>query len=305
VQGSSRPRFLGLEESDSGPWDVVVLPVPFEMTTSWGEGTEKGPAACIEASSQVELYDPLLPNDLPCGLSIHTAEAWGSEAGTLLEQLDSIRDYAAKWLDGGQFPVVLGGEHGILPPLMQAASSHPEIEGDLSGLTLVQVDAHADLRDELGGERFSHGTAVRRALDAGVGKVVQIGTRALSRDEAAFAEDDARVETWFARDFMGVCDGEAGWAALMDRIDSIEGPVWLTFDVDGLDGSLVPDTGTPVPGGLSHWGAVEIIERLFASGAEVIGADVNEIVPGEDRLTQFNAALIVTKIMVAHIASRG
>lgn len=275
------------------------------MTTSWGEGTEKGPAACIEASSQVELYDPMLPDDLPCGLSIHTAEAWGSEAGTLLEQLDSIRDYAAKWFNGAQFPVVLGGEHGILPPLMQAASGHPEIGGDLGRLTLVQVDAHADLRDELGGERFSHGTAVRRALDAGIGRVVQIGTRALSREEAAFAEDDGRVETWFARDFMGVCDGQAGWAALVDRIDSIEGPVWLTFDVDGLDGSLVPDTGTPVPGGLSHWGAVEILERLFASGAEVIGADVNEIVPGEDRLTQFNAALIATKIMAAHIASRG
>ncbi|MDP6562301.1 MAG: agmatinase [Candidatus Thalassarchaeum sp.] len=305
MKGPSRPRFLGLNESDSGPWDIVVLPVPFEMTTSWGEGTEKGPAACIEASSQVELYDPMLPDDLPCGLSIHTAEAWGSEAGTLLEQLDSIRDYAAKWFNGAQFPVVLGGEHGILPPLMQAASGHPEIGGDLGRLTLVQVDAHADLRDELGGERFSHGTAVRRALDAGVGRVMQIGTRALSREEAAFAEDDGRVETWFARDFMGVCDGQAGWAALVDRIDSIEGPVWLTFDVDGLDGSLVPDTGTPVPGGLSHWGAVEILERLFASGAEVIGADVNEIVPGEDRLTQFNAALIATKIMAAHIASRG
>tara|TARA_B110001454_G_scaffold201372_1_gene207708 strand:- start:1786 stop:2703 length:918 start_codon:yes stop_codon:yes gene_type:complete len=305
MEGSSRPRFLGLEESDSGPWDVVVLPVPYEMTTSWGEGTEKGPEACIKASSQVELYDPILPYDLPCGLNIHTAVAWGSEAGTLLEQLDSIRDYAAKWLDGAQFPVFLGGEHGILPPLMQAAAEHPEIGGDLGRLTLVQIDAHADLRDELGGERFSHGTAVRRALDTGVGRVVQIGTRALSREEAAFAESDERVETWFARDFMGVCDGQAGWAALMDRIDSIEGPVWLTFDVDGLDGSLVPDTGTPVPGGLSHWGAVEIIERLFASGAEVIGADVNEIVPGEDRLTQFNAALIATKIMAAHIASRG
>ena len=284
---------------------MVVLPVPYEMTTSWGEGTEKGPEACIKASSQVELYDPILPYDLPCGLNIHTAVAWGSEAGTLLEQLDSIRDYAAKWLDGAQFPVFLGGEHGILPPLMQAAAEHPEIGGDLGRLTLVQIDAHADLRDELGGERFSHGTAVRRALDTGVGRVVQIGTRALSREEAAFAESDERVETWFARDFMGVCDGQAGWAALMDRIDSIEGPVWLTFDVDGLDGSLVPDTGTPVPGGLSHWGAVEIIERLFASGAEVIGADVNEIVPGEDRLTQFNAALIATKIMAAHIASRG
>ncbi len=306
MEDSRRPRFLGLEESDSGPWDVVVLPVPFEMTTSWGEGTEKGPAACIEASSQVELYDSMLPDDLPCGLDIHTAEAWGSEAGTLLEQLDSIRDYAAKWVDGAQFPVFLGGEHGILLPLMQAVSGHPEIGNDLGRLTLVQIDAHADLRDDLGGERFSHGTAVRRALDAGVGRVVQIGTRALSREEAAFAESDERVETWFARDFMGVCDGQAGWARLTERIDQLEGAVWLTFDVDGLDSSQVPSTGTPVPGGLYHWAAVELIERMFAApGATVIGADVNEIVPGQsDSITQFNAAMIATKIVVCHAASR-
>jgi len=282
-----------------------VLPIPFEMTTSWGEGTEDGPAACITASSQVELYDPLLKEELPCGMRIHTAEAWSSDAATLMEQLDSIKDYAIEWFDGEQFPLFLGGEHGILPPLMQAAAGHPSLSGDLSRLTLIQVDAHADLRNQLGGEEFSHGTAVRRSLDAGVGKVVQIGTRALSREEAEFSQNDERVETWYARDFMGVCDGQAGWAALMDRIAQIEGSVWLTFDVDGLDSSLVPDTGTPVPGGLSHWAAVEIIERLFASGAEVIGADVNEIVPGEDHLTQFNAALIATKILAAHIASRG
>jgi len=297
--------FLGLDESEEGPWDLVVLPIPYEMTTSWGEGTENGPDSCIVASSQVELYDPLLPEELPCGLRIHTANPWSSEAGTLMEQLDSIKDYAVEWLDGEQFPLFLGGEHGILPPLMQAATGHPSLDGDLSLMTLIQVDAHADLRDQLGGERFSHGTAVRRSLDAGVGKVVQIGTRALSGEEAEFSQTDERVETWYAREFMGVCDGQAGWAALMDRIAQIEGPVWLTFDVDGLDGSLVPDTGTPVPGGLSHWAAVEIIEGLFASGAEVIGADVNEIVPGEDRLTQFNAALIATKIVAAHIASRG
>ena len=296
--------FLGLDESEEGPWDLVVLPIPYEMTTSWGEGTENGPDSCIVASSQVELYDPLLPEEIPCGLSMHTAEPWSCTAGTLMEQLDSIREYASDWLDGEQFPLFLGGEHGILPPIMQAAAVHPSLDGNLGLLTLVQIDAHADLREQLGGERFSHGTAVRRSLDAGVGKVIQIGTRALSREEAEFSENEERVETWFARDFMGVCDGQAGWAALIDRIDSIEGPVWLTFDVDGLDGSLVPDTGTPVPGGLSHWGAVEIIERLFASEAEVIGADVNEIVPGEERLTQFNAALIATKILAAHIASR-
>lgn len=303
MEEQQKVTFLGLDESEDGPWDVVVLPIPFEMTTSWGEGTENGPVACISASSQVELYDPLLPEELPCGMNMHTAEAWSSDAGTLMEQLDSIRDYAIEWLDGMQFPIFLGGEHGILPPLMQAAAEHPSLGGDLSRLTLIQIDAHADLRDQLGGERFSHGTAVRRSLDAGVGKVVQIGTRALSREEVEFSQNDERVETWYARDFMGVCDGQAGWAALKERIARIEGPVWLTFDVDGLDGSLVPDTGTPVPGGLSHWAAVEIIEGLFASSAEVIGADVNEIVPGEDRLTQFNAALIATKILAAHIAS--
>jgi len=303
MEEQQKVTFLGLDESEDGPWDIVVLPIPFEMTTSWGEGTENGPVACISASSQVELYDPLLPEELPCGMNMHTAEAWSSDAGTLMEQLDSIRDYAIEWLDGMQFPIFLGGEHGILPPLMQAAAEHPSLGGDLSLLTLIQIDAHADLRDQLGGERFSHGTAVRRSLDAGVGKVVQIGTRALSREEAEFSQNDERVETWYARDFMGVCDGQAGWAALKERIARIEGPVWLTFDVDGLDGSLVPDTGTPVPGGLSHWAAVEIIEGLFASSAEVIGADVNEIVPGEDRLTQFNAALIATKILAAHIAS--
>jgi len=306
MEDSGRPRFLGLEESESGPWDAVVLSVPFEMTTSWGEGTEHGPAACIEASSQVELYDPLLPDELPCGLGIHTADAWGSKAPTLRAQLDSIRDYAAKWLDGEQFPIVLGGEHGILPPLMEAASDHPDLGGDLELLTLVQVDAHADLRDELNGERFSHGTAVRRALDAGVGRVIQIGTRALSRGEAAFAAADDRVETWFARDFMGVCDGQAGWARLTERIAQIEGAVWLTFDVDGLDGALVPATGTPVPGGLSHWAAVDLIEGLFAAPkSTVIGADVNEIAPGkDDSLTQFNAALIATKILACHTLSR-
>ena len=306
MEDSGRPRFLGLEESESGPWDAVVLSVPFEMTTSWGEGTEHGPAACIEASSQVELYDPLLPDELPCGLGIHTADAWGSKAPTLRAQLDSIRDYAAKWLDGEQFPIVLGGEHGILPPLMEAASDHPVLGGDLELLTLVQVDAHADLRDELNGERFSHGTAVRRALDAGVGRVIQIGTRALSRGEAAFAAADDRVETWFARDFMGVCDGQAGWARLTERIAQVEGAVWLTFDVDGLDGALVPATGTPVPGGLSHWAAVDLIEGLFAAPkSTVIGADVNEIAPGkDDSLTQFNAALIATKILACHTLSR-
>ena len=302
MDGEPKPTFLGLSESDKGPWDVVILPIPFEMTTSWGEGTEHGPAAAIEVSSQVELYAPLLEEELPCGLAFHTAQPWGSEAGTLREQLESIRDYLIPWFNSEQFPIVLGGEHGLLPPVVEALQNNPAIAGDLSKLTIVQVDAHADLRDSLNGERFSHGTAARRALDCGIGGLLQIGIRAYSLDEARFAESDNRVETFYAQDLFSPSNGQTGWNSLLERIGSLSGPVWLTFDIDGLDGQLVPDTGTPVPGGLTHWGAVEIIEGIFSSGAEVIGADVNEIAPGEDRLTQFNAALIVKKIIASHLS---
>ena len=252
MENDERTGFLGLEESDEGPWNVVILPIPFEMTTSWVEGTRMGPSACIDASSQVELYDPLLPEELPCGLSFHTAEPWSSEAGTLMEQLDSIREYFSEWV-GEIFPMILGGEHGILPPIMKALSNHPELLGDLSRLTLIQIDAHADLRDELQGERYSHGTAIRRSLDAGVGRVIQIGTRALSKDEAKFSLEDKRVETWYARDILGNLEGGGSWKDMLESIAEIDGPVWITFDIDGLDGKLVPSTGTPVPGGLSHW----------------------------------------------------
>ncbi len=303
MEESDSTTFLGLKESDSGPWDIAVLQIPLEMTSSYGEGTRHGPLACVEASSQVELHDPILTSELPCGAEIHTAEPWSSDAPSLREQLDSIGEYVKPWIVGGQFPLILGGEHGILLPIVESLSSHHEIS-DLSDLTIVQIDAHADLRDQLNGERFSHGTVIRRALDLGVGKVIQIGVRAFSEEEEALMSMDDRIETWFAKDLLAVSGGHLEWDSLISRIGDISGPVWITFDVDGLDGSLVPSTGTPVPGGLSHWGSVEIIEKIFSSEkCSVIGADVNEIVPGSDGpLTQFSAALIATKILACHIA---
>lgn len=303
MEDSDSTTFLGLKESDSGPWDVVILQIPLEMTSSYGEGARYGPKACIEASSQVELYDPILSEDLPCGAAIHTAEPWASDAPSLREQLDSIREYVGAWVVDGQFPLVLGGEHGILLPIVESLSEH-HLLSDLSELTIVQVDAHADLRDELNGEKFSHGTVIRRALDLGVGRVIQIGVRAFSLEEEALMRSEERIQTWFAKSLLAVSDGNSEWERMMSSLSEVTGPVWLTFDVDGLDGSLVPSTGTPVPGGLSHWGSVEIIERLFSSEkCEVIGADVNEIVPGtEGNLTQFSAALIATKMVSCYIA---
>ena len=302
MEGSGSLRFLGLEESKEGPWDVAILQIPLEMTTSYGDGTAGGPRSCIEASVQVELFDPLLPNDLPCGARIHTAMPWSSNAPDLRSQLDSIRDYMLPWVNEGAFPLVLGGEHGILLPIMEALKERPG--GDLSKLTVVQIDAHADLRDELNGEKYSHGTVIRRTLEIGIGSLIQIGVRAYSAEEEDLIGGDDRIRTWFARDLFPANGDSSKWNGMIDGLGEIEGAVWLTFDVDGLDGALVPSTGTPVPGGLSHWGAVEVIERLFSSSkCEVIGADVNEIVPdAEGSLTEFSAALVATKIVSCHIS---
>ena len=291
--------FLGLEESKQGPWDFVILPVPLEMTISYGRGTEMGPKACIDASSQVEIFDPILPEDLPCGIKIHTADPWSSEAPSLREQLDSISDYVGPWFDENIFPLILGGEHGILLPIFEYLEKS-KIK-DLSDLTIVQIDAHADLRDSLNGEKFSHGTVIRRIFDLGIGNIFQIGVRGISREEDEFIKEHENIETWFARDLLSLSDSTK-WAEMIERIEDLEGEIWLTFDCDGLDGKIVPTTGTSFPGGISHWGAVEIIERLFDSGKrKIIGADINEIVPSkEGTLTEFSAALIAKKILSCH-----
>ena len=302
----SLPTFLGLPEDGKAAPDVVILPLPYELTTSYGQGTAEGPVACLEASAQVEVYEVMLGEDLPAGLAFRTEKPWTSDAGSLLEQLDDMEAFLRPWCSGDVFPMALGGEHGILPPLLAALRDHPALDGDLGRLTVVQIDAHADLRSQLDGEPFSHASAAARALDLGVGRLLQVGVRAHSLEEQQRIDDDARITTWFARDVMAPRGGETNWASFLEVLKGLEGPVHLTFDIDGLDGTLVPATGTPVPGGLSFWHAVQAIEAVFsAPKATVISADVNEIARQDGTpLTQFTAAMVATKIVGAHVSAR-
>jgi agmatinase len=295
-------NFLGLPENGDSV-DVVVLQIPYELTTSYGQGTAQGPAACIEASSQVELFDPVLGEDMPAEQNIFTAPAWSGEGPNLLAQLDGISNYLSPWFIGDCFPIILGGEHGILPPIVNATRKHPLVERDLSNLTIVQIDAHADLREELDGEKYSHACAASRSLDLGIKHLFQAGIRAYSKLENERIESDERITTYFARDTQS--DMEV-WKKWIITLENISGPVHLTLDIDGLDGSLVPATGTPVPGGLSFWQVSETIDALFrAKHAVVISVDVNEIVPQKDTpLTQFTAAMIATKALAAHIMAK-
>ncbi len=300
-----RPTFLGLDEPQGHP-DVVILPIPYELTTSYGQGTVNGPMATIEASTQVEVFDPRLSQDLPAGACFQTLPPWSSEAGTLTEQLTEIEEHLRPWLTSNDtFPLILGGEHGLLPVQMKAIISHPALEEDLSNLTIVQFDAHADLRDNLDGEIWSHACAARRSLDQGVGRIIQIGVRAWSREEASLSEFDERIETYLASDLLSI-SGNSDWSNLLDSLRSICGPVWITVDIDALDASLVPSTGTPVPGGLSWWHLEEAMAAIFeANDAEVLGADVVEIVPDSTGvLTPFTAALIATRLIGGHLSTR-
>ena len=305
MEGESMPTFLGLDQ-DVGDVDIAVLSLPYELTTSYGQGTAEGPRACLEASAQVELYDERLGEDLPAGLSIHTIPEWDGQEPTLLQQLDSMTGYLAPWFQGDCFPLCLGGEHGILPSIMEAARHHPLVENDLSNLTVVQIDAHGDLREELDGEIHSHACAAARALDAGIGALYQVGIRAFSKEEHERMMDDSRITTFFAKDTQSPCDGASHWSKWLETLLAMKGPVHLTLDIDGLDGSLVPATGTPVPGGLSFWQVQETIQTLFdAPQATIISADVNEIgVQKESPLTQFTAAMLATKIVSSHILAR-
>ena len=298
-------NFLGLPEN-SEIVDVVILQIPYELTTSYGQGTSQGPKSCVEASGQVELFDSLLGTDLPKGNSIYTNQPWNGQGNSLLQQLDGISNYLQPWYAGDCFPLSLGGEHGILPPLVNAAKNHPLINNDLSKLTIVQIDAHADLRSHLGGEAYSHACAASRSLDLGVGKLLQVGIRAYSQEEFETISNDDRITTFFAKDTQNHSTGRDVWQQWLDTLSKIEGPVHLSIDIDGLDGSIVPATGTPVPGGLSYWQVVETIESLFnAEKATVISADVNEIVAQKDSpLTQFTAAMLATKIVANHINAK-
>ena len=303
--GFEEGAFLGLPQGD-GPVDIAVVPLAYELTTSYGTGACDGPLACIEASAQVELYDDRLEADLPAGHVISTEPVWEGSAPTLRAQLDELASHAASFYHGDLFPLFLGGEHGILPPIMHAARHHPAVNGDLSSLTVVQLDAHADLRSSLDDEVFSHACAASRSLDVGVGHLLQAGIRAYSLEEAEMIQRDERITTYFARDTQHPHTGGAVWQAWLDRLSSLSGPVHFTLDIDGLDGALVPATGTPVPGGLSYWQAIETIETLFANPhVIVISADVNEIVAQEDTpLTQFTAAGLATKIVASHVLAR-
>lgn len=247
---------------------VLVLPLPYEHTVSYGGGTAGGPAALIAASQQVEWYDPELDAEPGLDYGIHTLAAPDLPADPVAA-VEAIAVAVEAAAGHGKLLLGLGGEHSI------SIGFGRGIAAALGGpLTVVQIDAHADLRDSYQGSPLSHACVARRLIEQPeIDQLLQLGIRSVSREEVEFARSFPEpIRIWTADDIHA-----GGWQAeLVARLRGRR--VYLTLDVDGLDPSVVGATGTPEPGGLSWFQALEIL-RLVAASAEVVAMDCVELAP--------------------------
>lgn len=279
--------FLGLDEAASAisRSRAFILPVPYEATTSWGGGTRHGPRGILEASRYVELWDQELQKDSSL-MGVHTLPALeltregpGAAMAELEEAYGGLLDRLA-----GRFPIMLGGEHSISAPAVRAVASSQS-----SRLSVLQMDAHADLRASYEGTPSSHASAMYRILD--VADVVGVGIRGISEEEVGVARDHDGVTLIYADEMW---EGEE-W---MDRaLEALGDLVYLTFDVDYFDPSLVPSTGTPEPGGGDWYRTLRFLRRVFRERT-VVAMDVVELAPIPGLLApDFLVAKLVYKLL--------
>jgi agmatinase len=278
------------DAADPASARAVVIPFGLEASVSYGGGTAAGPAAILEASQQLELYDDELGCEpyLGYGVAAVREPAIVRPIEASLAQLQGLVDAV---LDAGKFPFVLGGEHSLtVAPVRALAQRHRE-------LVVLQFDAHADLRDGYQGEHFSHAAAMRRVLDSPNVSLVSVGIRAVSKGEVEFYEANRdRITIHWAKD-------QERWD-IADIVASLRGrPVYLTFDIDALDAAVMPATGTPTPGGLSYAKALAIARAACKAG-KVVGADLVEFAPIEGlHAHDYTAAAIAYKLLSYALAA--
>src|SRR3989338_2619798 len=280
--------FLGIEEKYLKSLDdakVVVVPFGLEKSVSYGGGTSKGPAAIIKASKQVELFDEEFWCEPFRKYGVVTMKEQKIDHASVVKSLKQIEKITEKILAAGKFPLILGGEHSIT-----AGSIRPFVK-KYPDLAILHFDAHADLRDGYDGEHYSHASALRRVMDYPISTLISCGIRNISASEIPYLEANRhRIAIHFGKD-KRKWDAKKIVAPLKNR------PVFVTFDLDGFDSSLMQATGTPEPGGVMWEDALDII-REAGKISKFVGADVVELAPIKQlHSCDFLAAKLCYKIL--------
>ena len=262
---SNKKGFLGIDNKFNFKEKVIIIPFGLEKTVSYGSGTRNGPKEIIRASHQVELYDEEMKCEPYKKIGIKTLKPFKIDKNldTSLKKIASINK---KILDKKLFPMTFGGEHSITPGCIK-----PFVKR-FKKICLLHFDAHADLRNSYNGEKYSHASAIRRCLDHKNVSIISFGIRNISKSEIPFLKKNkSRINIFWAKD-------KAKWSMKSFKQLIKNKTVYLTFDVDGLDSSIMPATGTPEPGGLL-WDETLKIIRIAAKNSNIVGADINELSP--------------------------
>ena len=317
---------------------VVCIPVPWDATTSYRSGTAGGPTAILNASKQVDLFDldvdrpyqagiHLLPiseeltrqNQSARRLALPIIEAGGEIGGdpalaAALTQVNDLCNGMNRWVEAkvsellaqNKIPILVGGDHSTPFGAIAAASQA------FPGIGLLQIDAHLDLRLAYEGFTWSHASITRNVADRlpGVSRIIQVGIRDFCQDELEFAEStQGKIVIHFDTDLSRRRLEGGNWKETVDTIlAALPEQVWITFDIDGLDPSLCPHTGTPVPGGLSYQEAIYLISSVAQSGRRIIGCDLNEVYPGAQSETEWDAnvgARVLYQMIAWSLVSQG
>lgn len=262
---SNKKGFLGIDSKSNRKENVVVIPFGLEKTASYGGGTNNGPKEIIKASYQVELFDDDLNKEPYRHIGIKTLNPFPIKKN-IVEALKQIENINKLLLDKKKFPLVLGGEHtltvGAIRPFVKKFGK----------ICLLHFDAHADLRNSYNKNKFSHASTIRRCLDNPNISVISFGIRNISSTEILFLKKNKkRIKIFWAKN-------KSSWNLRQFKKIIRNKKVYLTFDVDGLDSSLMPATGTPEPGGL-FWNETIKIIKIAAQSSQIVGADINELSP--------------------------
>lgn len=334
--GDANNNIFGLPFSTDEA-DIIVLPVPWEVTVSYGSGTADGPEAIAAASYQVDLYDPVVPDAWKMGVAmddipeilkersnelrkksedyislLERGETWetNEEMRTIREEVNKACGQMNEWVKSrslelmsrNKLVALVGGDHSTPLGLMQAVA---EKHGDFA---ILQIDAHADLRDAYEGFEFSHASIMFNALKIDkVKKLVQVGIRDYCEAEVkVIRESKGRVETYFDRDIkIRQYEGESWGGICNEIIGKLPEKVYLSFDIDGLDPKLCPNTGTPVAGGFEAEQVLYLIQKLVESGKKILAFDINEVSPGEDEWDANVGARLLYRIANLAAKSQG